>query len=229
MAISTPVNKETLKHHFDYYKWKYLLLVVITVAAWSLIYTMTRPQVPDDKRIDVFVQSNTTSDAIMHEFLDPVWKASVSEEEEELNLNTIMEVDEVTALQQLFTLVHTYEGDIYLLTNRYYRQYASQGVFVPLEELIADGKLNVEGIDTRAGEADLVLERDKNDQPIRTERHLYGIPLHELEGFATGMYVDNKELYACIAVNNGNMDDVVAFFNAMIQAGRSAEAPVGQE
>lgn len=219
MPISTPVNKNTLKHHWDYYKWKYLLMAVIIVAGWSLIYTMTRPQAPDSSRINVYIQSDTTSDQLMHDFLDPVWKASVPEEEE-LNLMTILASDEYTALQQLFTVIYAHEGDIYLLTNKYYRQYASQGVFLPLEELIDNGRLNVDGIDTRAGYTDLVLERDENEVPIKTESHLYGIPLRELYGFASGMQVDNQELYACIFVENGNMDDVITFFDAMIQAGR---------
>lgn len=219
MPISTPVNKNTLKHHWDYYKWKYLILVVIIVAGWSLIYTMTRPQAPDSSRINVYIQSDTTSDQLMHDFLDPLWKEYVPQEEE-LNLMTILANDEYTALQQLFTVVYSKEGDIYLLTNQYFRQYASQGAFAPLEGLIEEGRLNVDGIDTRAGFADLVLERDKNDVPVKTESHLYGIPLRELYGFASGMQVDNQDLYACIFVDNGNMDDVITFFDAMLQAGR---------
>lgn len=219
MPISTPVNKNTLKHHWDYYKWKYLILVVIIVAGWSLIYTMTRPQAPDSSRINVYIQSDTTSDRLMHDFLDPLWKEYVPQEEE-LNLMTILANDEYTALQQLFTVVYSKEGDIYLLTNQYFRQYASQGAFAPLEGLIEESRLNVDGIDTRAGYADLVLERDKNDVPVKTESHLYGIPLRELYGFASGMQVDNQDLYACIFVDNGNMDDVITFFDAMLQAGR---------
>ena len=219
MPISTPVNKNTLKHHWDYYKWKYLILAVIIVAGWSLIYTMTRPQAPDSSRINVYVQSDTTSDQLMHDFLDPVWKENVPEEEE-LNLMTILANDEYTALQQLFTIVYANEGDIYLLKAPYFMQYAAQGAFVPLEGLIEEGKLNADGIDLRTGYADYALEKDKDGYPTKTESHLYGIPLRELYGFVSGMQVDNQDLYACIAVDNGNMDDVITFFDAMIQAGR---------
>lgn len=220
MAMSTPVNKKTLKHHFDYYKWKYLLLIVLAAAAWSLIYTVTRPQAPDSSRINIYIQSNTTSEQLMHNFLDPVWKEYVPQEEE-LNVSTILDNDDTTALQQLFTLVHTNEGDIYLLSFDYFMQYAKQGAFAPLDPLVQEGKLDLTGIDDRAGWASIVLERDVNGVATRLDdQHLYGIPLQQLYGFASGMGVDNQKLYACIAVNNGNMDDVVTFFNQMIQAGR---------
>lgn len=218
MAISTPVNRNSLKHHFDYYKYKYLLMVIIVVAGWSLIYTVTRPQAPDHSRINVYIQSDTTSEELMHDFLDPIWKEYVPQEEE-LNLMTILANDEFTALQQLFTIVYANEGDIYLLKAPYFLQYAAQGAFVPLEGLVEEGKLQVDGIDIRAGYAEVTLEKDREGYPIRTERHLYGIPLRELYGFASGMQVDNQDLYACIAVENGNMEDVITFFNAMIQSG----------
>ena len=222
MRISTPVNKQTLKHHFDYYKWKYILMIVIVVAACSLLYTVTRPQAPDHARITMYVQSDTTSEGLMHAFLDPVWEEAVPDEEE-LNLWTISKNDHDTALQQLFTYVYSNEGDIYILSNRYFRQYAATGTFVPLETLIDDGRLNVDGLDVRAGWADLVLERDENDVPTQTESHLYGIPMKELYGFLE-MQVYGDDLYLCIAVDNGNMDDVITFFNAMIQYAR-AEKP----
>jgi hypothetical protein len=49
---------------------------------------------------------------------------------------------------------------------------------------------------------------------------LYGIPLDSFYGFMNGMQVDNRGLYAVIIVNNQNDENVIPFFNALLQAGR---------
>lgn len=227
MAISTPVNKGTLKNHWDYNKWKYFLLVILALVASKLIYDVTEYKAPDDARINVIVQSDTTSEGMLHLFLDPVWQSAVPQEEE-LNLRTIMKADETTALQQIFTMVIAEEGDIYLLSNKVFRQYAAKGIFVPLETLIGDGRLNISGINFESGYEEVVLEMDYNNNPIKTERHLYGIPVGNLPGFVETGMLGGDELYACICVNNGNEDDVITFFNAMLQYGRTTH-PVMEE
>lgn len=220
MPFSTPVNKKTLKHHWDYSKWKYILLIILSVSIVSLVYTATRPQAPDHSRINIYVQNNNyVPDDLMHQFMDPIWHEFVPQEEE-LNVRYISNYDEYEALQVLFVTVHAKEGDIYMLPNKYFRQYASQGAFIPLEGLIEEGKLNVEGIEIQDGYTDVVLEQDINSVPIKTENHLYGIPMGELFGFAAEMQMDNRDMYACIATDNGNMEDVITFFNEMLQKGR---------
>ena len=45
----------------------------------------------------------------------------------------------------------------------------------------------------------------------------------------TEMQVDNRKLYACIAVNNGNEENVIRFFDEMIQQGRGEKPDWMQE
>ena len=61
---------------------------------------------------------------------------------------------------------------------------------------------------------------DENGRPLSTSLHLYGVPLDSFYGFMNGMQVDNRGLYAVIAINNMNDDHVIPFFNALLQAGR---------
>lgn len=228
MAISTPVNKRTMKHHLDYHGWKYVLLVVLAVAGWSLIYTMTRPIAPADKRIDIYIQSETAMEENIRAFVDPLWQEVVPEMEE-VNTATLLVSDEYNASMQMMVHIGAVDGDIYLMDEEYFKRFARQGAFVPLEGLIESGKLNVDGIDLEKGYQDNVLEYDENDVPKVIENHLYGIPLESLYGFMTEMQVDNRKLYACIAVNNGNEENVIRFFDAMIQQGRGEKPDWMQE
>ena len=129
-------------------------------------------------------------------------------------------IDDYTTSMQLMTYMAAGEGDIYFLTEQYFKSYASQGSFLALDGLVADGTLQLDDIDLTKGYVAYVEEYDDNDRPIKTSRHLYGIPLDSFYGFMNGMQVDNRGLYAVIIVNNQNDENVIPFFNALLQAGR---------
>ena len=228
MRISTPVDKKNLKHHFDYHGWKYLLLAVFAVFGWWLIYDMTEPQAPADKRIDIYVQSESTADELMRSFMGKVWQEAVPDMEE-VNPYMMLVSDEYNATMMLMVHIAAADGDIYLMDESYFRRYAADNIFVPLEGLIEEGRLNVDGIDLEKGYVDCVAGYDEEHNPNAWERHLCGIPLEELYGFMTEMQVDNRKLYACIAVNNGNEENVIRFFDEMIQQGRGEKPDWMQE
>ncbi len=219
MRISTPITKESIKHHLAYSSWKYALVVIAAVMGWSLVYTTTAYRSPQEKRIDVYVQSATTTSEIMEQFFKPIWEAAVPEMET-VQGYTLLSTDEYTTNMQLTTYVFAGEGDIYFLTEQYFKNLASTGACLPLEGLVEDGTLQLDGIDLQKGYLTVVDEYDEKDQPVSTSRHLYGIPLDSFYGFMNGMQVDNRGLYATIMVNNQNDDNVIPFFSALLQAGK---------
>lgn len=219
MRIKTPINRETLKNHMTYSTWKYVLMVVCVILGWSLIYTTTAYRSPQDKRVDVYIQSNTASQDMLDAFLQPIWKETVPEMETVSGvLMTI--IDDYTTNMQLMTYMAAGEGDIYFLNEQYFKSMASQGSFLELEDLVADGTLQVDDVDLTKGYVAYVEEYDDDGRPVSTSRHLYGIPLDSFYGFMNGMQVDNRGMYAAIIVNNQNDENVIPFFNALLQAGR---------
>lgn len=219
MRIKTPLNRENIKTHFTYGSWKYILVVVAAIFGWSLIYTTTAYRSPQEKRIDLYVQSATASSELIDDFIKPVWESTVPEMEVVQSV-TLLAVDDYTTNMQLTTYIYAGEGDIYFLTEQYFKSLASTGAFMPLEELAERGEISLEGIDLKKGYLTVVDEYDEKDQPISTSQHLYGIPLDSFYGFMKGMQLDNRGMYAVILVNNQNDDNVIPFFNALLQAGR---------
>ena len=219
MRITTPLTKERLKHHLTYSTWKYLLVAVLAVMGWSLIYTTTAYRSPQDKRIDLYVQTATTSSEIIDAFIKPIWEETVPEMETVASVTLLPNDDSATAMQ-LSTYIMAGEGDIYFLNETYFKSMASSGAFLPLEDLAADGQLNVQDIDTKKGYIAFVEEYDEKDQPVKTSQHLFGIPLDEFYGFMSGMQLDNRGMYAVILRANQNDENVIPFFNALLQAGR---------
>ena len=94
---------------------------------------------------------------------------------------------------------------------------------MPLEDLVADGTLNVNDVDLSKGYVAYVEDYDDNGLPTKTSKHLYGIPLESFYGFMNGMQIDNRDLYAVITVNNQNDANVLPFFNALLEAGRGEQ------
>lgn len=219
MRISTPVNKKTLKHHLDYHGWKYIVLIGLSFALWSVVYTVTRPVAPNELRIDVYVQSETASQELMEAFAVEIWQEAVPEMQE-VNIASMLSTDEYNASMQLMTHIMAGDADIYLLTDEYFKRLSREGMLMKLDDLVAEGRLQTADIDLTRGYQDCVLETDENDVPVRTERHLYGIPLYNRYGFMTQMQIDNRQLYACIVVNNGNEENVVKFLDAMLEKSR---------
>ena len=219
MRISTPLTKKSLKHHLDYHGWKYLLLAVVVAMGWWLIYDMTEPQAPADKRIDIYIQSESTTEEVMRPFVNALWEEAVPDMEE-VTPYTMLVSDEYNATMLLMVHIAAADGDIYLMDESYFRRYAADNIFIPLEGLIEEGRLNVDGIDLEKGYVDCIAGYDEEHNPNAWERHLCGIPLESLYGFLTELQVDNRKLYACIATNNGNDENVIKFFDAMIQKGR---------
>ena len=219
MRMKTPLTKEKVRNHFTYGSWKYLLLAALAVFGWSLIFTTIAYRSPQDKRIDLYAQTTTTTAENMDAFLEPIWR-EVTPEMEVVSSVALMNLDDYSTSMQLTAYMAAGDGDIYFLTEQYFKSFAAAGSFLELDVLVENGTIQVDGVDLSKGRVAVVTEYDENDQPVTAEQHLYGIPLDEFYGFMSGMQLDNRGLYAAILVNNGNDENVIPFFNALLQAGR---------
>ncbi len=220
MRINTPINKERVHNHLTYSTWKYMVLVVLAIFGWSLIYTTTAYRSPENKRIELYVQSNTASSETINAFLEPLWHEVVPEMETVYGV-ALMTSDDYTASMQMMTYIAASEGDIYFVTEQYFKSFASQGAFLELDELVADGTLDVGDIDLSKGRVAMIEEYDDEGNPaLYSQQLLFGIPLDTFYGYMDGMQLDNRGLYAVILANNQNDENVIPFFNALLQAGR---------
>ena len=226
MRLKTPVNKEEFKTHITYNAWKYILLVIGAFAVWSFVADM-KPSIPEDKKIEVYVMSATTDSEIIDPFLEPLWQKTVPEMESVYSI-MIPAMDEYTMAQYFVTRMYAKEGDIYILTEEYFKEYAKQGFFLPLEELTENGTIDAEGVDLQNGYVTRVIYNSDNEV-VATESHLYGIPLESFDAYQTKISLYNINLYAGIMVLNQNDDNVIPFFNALLQEGRTDSAQTAEE
>lgn len=218
MHIPTPITKKKLLNHLTYAGWKYLLLIACAIFGWGLIYTVTLPRVPQEKRVDLHVISYTAISDQVDAFLKPLWEETVPEMDSVVS--TVVAPDANYGNMQLTAYFAAADVDIILLNETYFKSFASNGSFIPLEDYIADGTIDVGDIDLKNGYVAYIESYDEQNRPKVGERRLYGIPLDSFYGFMEGMNIDNRGMFAAIAINNLNDENVIPFFNALLNAGR---------
>ena len=198
--MKTPVNRRTLKQHLTYNWWKYLLLLVIGIFGVDLLYTVTAPRIPADKKVDFYISGNVDTEKL-EAYTEKV------RTQEMPNLETIQIVtlymDDQYGPMQLMTYIAAGEGDVYLLRREDYLSLASEDAFVPLE-------MNPELMETLSG---VDLQRGWRKNTETGENHLYGIPQDKIPGLIQYAYCENG--FLCVLNSGRNEENALKFLNIL--------------
>ena len=161
MSVKTPINKKTLTQHFQYSWWMYLLSAVLCFFLWDLMYTVTAPRTPDNEKLELYLYAYGEENAV-NDYLEKVHTTEMSDVTE-MTAQYIMP-DESSGPMVLATRIMAGEGDLYLLPRDFFQSYASQGLFVALDEL--------EGIQEMFGSDRLCPEVQQGSVPeVHGPRH----------------------------------------------------------
>ena len=219
MQFKTPLTRKKLSDHLTYHGWKYIVLVAGAILGWNLIYAQTAYRVPQEKRIDVYIKSATTSQAVADAFLEKIWKESVPEME--LVSSTLMSsASDYSSEMQMSVWIAAGEGDIYILPSSDFKSYASAGAFLNLQAFVDDGTIPVEDVDLSAGKVCAAVGSDAQGNAVYDdELQLYGIPLDSYYGYMEGMSLDNRGMVMCVLAANRNDANVLPFMGALLRAG----------
>lgn len=206
--MKTPVNRRTLKQHLTYNWWKYLLLLVIGVFGVDLLYTVTAPRIPADKKVDFYISGNVDTEKL-EAYTEKV------RTQEMPNLETIQTVtlymDDQYGPMQLMTYIAAGEGDVYLLGRENFLSLASEDAFVPLET-------NPELMETLSG---VDLQRGWRKNTETGENHLYGIPQDKIPGLIRYAYCENG--FLCVLNSSKNEENALKFLNILCRDMLNAE------
>ncbi|GHU69882.1 hypothetical protein AGMMS49992_01300 [Clostridia bacterium] len=212
--VRTPITKKRIRDHFTYSFWKYVLLVVVGVFGWNLIYSVTAYRPPKDKKVDVYICTS----AVESEATDRLAELARPQfpDMEALNFLTIAlgSSDDYYANMQLSTYVGAQEGDVYLLPADRFQAYAQSGLFMPLDEWLADGVIDARGIEPGSGR--MILRDSDTGAPIDGEvAHVYGLPTESLYGmFDQG--IDNRGLWIGVTAYSGNPENAAKMVDWLI-------------
>ena len=218
--MKTPVNAQTLKHHFTYDWWKYVLVLLAGTFFVNLILTVTTPRIPENKKIDLYIYGYSDSQAV-NSYMEKI-RLEEMQDMDSMTSNTLL-VDDTYGPMQLVTYMAAREGDLYLLPRDEFISYASSGAFEPLEKDAALMSL--------FSDAGLELRRGWRTISGTDETHLYGIPLDLLPGISSLAYAENG--YISVLSLGGNVENALKFLRCLcrdtLTAPEETDVPVDPE
>ena len=224
MKFRTPLDGFALRDHLRYHGWIYLVVAVVSIFGWDLVYTTTAYRPPQDKRIDLYVQGAMLQPEAAEGYFGRI-AASAVENNELVSVAHLTGTTETNpyAAQQIVVYIGAREGDIYILTSGDFKRYAAQGAFLPLEEYVSAGNLNLNGLDASTGFLSVA------DEQGGVESHLYGLPLRNMPRLMqqTGL-TEHESLFLCVTVYSGNEENVLRFINALLLDGMRPEDKLGE-
>lgn len=217
----TRITKERLKNHWMYSSWKYLLMIVIFVAGWNLIYSITEYKPPRERRLELYVLSNayvTENMEALEAELEPLFVGEEEGDMEEFNIYVMNYggEDDVYGPQLLMTRLASLEGDVYMVDETTLTLLISQELALPLDDYIATGALDVEGqnLDTVTRTAP-AGEDEEGNTIYSDERHVYALPAQPLYGLIDEDIIDNRGLYFVVMAYTEKPDLCVELLNEL--------------
>ena len=205
--MNTPITRESLKDHFSYNWWKYLLVVVTAYFVFGprpigLLYTVTT-HTPPEKEVSFYVYGQINEKAL-NNYMENV-RVSEMPDMESMQPSMLMPDDNYGPMQ-LLTYAAAGDGNVYLLPRDRFISLASQGLLAPLED--------DEELMALLAEYDVDLQRGwrKNDNG---ENHLCGIPQDKLPGLGEYAYADNG--FLCVLITNKNPENTMKFFRILVR------------
>jgi len=194
--MKTPITSKTLRQHFAYNWWKYLLIAAVGFGLVDLLYSVTAYRPPRDKTVSFYVYGYT-DDERLTDWLEQVRETEMPDMEE---VKPMMLLDDSTyGPMQLMTYFAAGEGDIYLLSRETFLNNTSSGVMTPLEN---DAELMA-----LFDSAGISLQSGWRRNTETGETHLYGIPQSKLPGL--GRYAYAQDGFLCVPLTSGNPENAL--------------------
>ncbi len=205
--MKTPITKAKVQNHFTYYLWKYALLAVVAIFGWNIIYSVTSYRVPDEKSIVLGVYAYG-SDSNINAYMEQV-RTDILPEMEEMTTMYIMP-DESYGAMILTTRIAARDCDMYVLPREQFQNYAAQGGYMALDEVLPDLVADLEA-------AGISLSRGQRTNEETGEKHQYAIPCAGLPGMQAMLQCDTSDMYIGVFFDTGNDDNVLTFFDRFIR------------
>ncbi len=200
--MNTPLNSKTLKQHFAYSWWKYLLVALIAFGLVDLLYTMTAYRSPANKKVEFYVYG-----MMEQEKLTSYMEKVRTTEMEDMEVMTPLQLmnDSYYGPMQLMTYMAASEGDVYLLSRDEFVTLAAQGSLLPLE--------NDKELMALFDQAGINLQNGWRKDNETGESHLCGIPQNKVPGLSQYAYATDG--YLCIPVTSANEENALKFLRIL--------------
>ena len=202
-----------LREHLRKYFWIYLVAIGLSLVGTSLLWTTTRPRVPNEQNVIVFM-ADAYSNSIP---LEDVAR-DMLERTKEFD-DTLMEV-EFQSLQYsdqdysgpmlLMTRLAVGEGDAFLASQVVMDSLVQSDALVRLDESVAGGWLAEYPLEPYYA---TVVDEETGE----SETYLAGLRLDEVDVLASIGAFNNEGAFLCVAGNDGNVETTMKALEYMME------------
>lgn len=167
---------------------------------------MTAYRAPGDKRLDVYFVGTGVPEDTLTWFQDQILSLYEDSVEDSSCLAIVNTDENYYGAMQMTTYMAAGEGDIYLLPAEEFEQMKDSGGFAPLDAAIADGTIDLRGIDVSSA-----VVYDEQGMPSSV-----AIPTESLYGLMD-LGIDNRDAYLCVMITSQNQQTAFSFVNWIIE------------
>lgn len=189
----------------------YIVGIAICLILTNLIYTTTRPQVPDDQQVLVYLVSGYSDTEPLNSLAEQMlaYGQSVDETLEEVEFLSIQYSDpetDYTSSYVLMARMSVGDGDLYIACEQAMQYMVGSGLSLPLDEYLADGWM--EGLE---------LEPYVYTDEETGESYVAALNISSADALAKVGAFDNTDAYLIVAGNGTNIDTSMQTAEFMIR------------
>lgn len=207
-----------LREHWRYGWWKYVLFTVLALVGANMLFTVTTPKVPYEKRTEVIVLNDYSSDEVVKAWEEQLKQVvSADQKEVDIQVTMMMEGQEMTMMQLMAARMAGHEGTIMLLPQSMFQGMAASGGFIDLKDVLPQLKVP-DGTDLTKGQVMVGADPQSGEKGTLQQS---GIPLDQCKGLSE-LFI-NTDMVLCLPVYaTGNWDNAVKTANWFLS---KTEAP----
>ncbi len=206
--IDTKITAQRFKDHFYYSKWLYVVFILSGIAVFSMVFTLTRPTIPGEFKIDISVFAASMDDNAASEWEQGIL-ALLPEDQQEVNIYAMgfgasgeETLGGYSPYEIIAARMAAHEDDIYIMPKDIYINLAAQGAFYEMDDAIGNYEYPEE-IDLEEYKVQY-----REDENVEVPPHYYGLPLDSSLGLVD-IGVDPREHVIAILIYTEDYDNAM--------------------
>jgi len=209
----TKFSFRALREHIRKYLWIYIVGIVACLVLSSLLWTTTRPRVPNEQNVTVYLTDGyANSDPLADVARDMLERTQAFDEtlQEVTFLPLQYNADDYTSMMLLMTRLAVGEGDAFLANASAMEQLARSQALEPLDEYVDNGYLSIYDLEPYY----FTLEDEETGE---SETYLAGLSLDNVDALAQLGAFNNDGAFLCVANNGGNVQTTMKALEYMLE------------
>lgn len=201
-----------MREHIRKYVWIYIVGVAACLVVTNLLWTTTRPRVPDDRSVIVYLMDEFSDVTPLQAIADDMLARGQAEDEmlELVEFQSLQyKADDYASSMLLLTRLSVSEGDAFLASQDAMDALVNAQALLPLDDAVAGGWLADYGLEPYYASRS---EEDGSTAPAI----LAGLRLDKADALLEMRAFDNRGAFLCVSASSTNPDATMQALETMI-------------